>query len=287
MDRQGSLLLRILLNAYYGNNAHAICRFLPDELAEQVKAIDNNSADYSYAFRTPYEWLEKVHYSWIAPVLSQYPPRLRAPLASSLPPHQAACVRQLLALDKVPPPSPPIRAYLQKLLYDSLKIKEVTPEELLPQSPFRNLSFWEKSRLVELIDLLSMYDLAEKLRHIVDRKRLRDIYGCLTKDRLEYLRLCMQAKEKVTSSEFSLDKWKGDPKELEHLLHRRGLIRFGMALSKEPADVLWYILRRLDTGRSAIIEKCFANPLPPPVISALSQQMHAAIEFLDNKATRE
>lgn len=284
MEPNSAKLLRILLNAYYGNNANALCRFLPDNDAEQIKSLDINSGDFSYAFRTPAEWLEKFHYSWLAPAVTYYPPRLRAALAAALSPHQSACVRQLLALEKIPPPAPPARSYLQRLLYESLKINDVTPEELLPNTPFRMLCDWDKKRLVDLIDLLSMYDLAEKLRHIVDRKRLRDIYSCLNKDKLEYLRQCMHAKEKITSSELNLDNWKGDPKELEYLLHRRGLIRFGMAISKEPAEILWYVLRRLDTGRSNIIEKCLQHTQPPAVTSALAQQMQSVIEFLDTKS---
>jgi hypothetical protein len=287
MDRHGRQLLRILLNAYYGNNANAMCRFLNDEEAEQIKALDINSADFSYAFRTPEEWLEKIHYSWLAPAFSRYPQALRPALAASLPSQQSSCVRQLLALEKVPPPALPAKRYLQRLLYNALDLKEVMPEELLPNSPFRALCDWDKKRLTGLIDLLSMYDLAEKLKHIVDRKRLRDIYACLNKERLEYLRICMHAKEKVTSTELKLDAWKGDPKELDYLLHRRGLIRFGMALSGESQDVLWYILHRLDTGRSAIIEKCLGIAQPKPVIDALAQQMHSVIEFLDTKGSRE
>lgn len=285
MDKNSSILLRVLLNAYYKNNANMVCRFLPDDQAEQIKSMELTVTDFSFAFRSPEEYIEKIHYSWIASVLIKFPATLRAIIAAALPNHQSSCLRQLLTLDKIPTPVEPARIFLQKMLYDALNLKDISPEELLPQTPFRILCDWNKKKLCSLIDLLSMHDLAEKLRHIVDRKRLRDIYACLNQEKLGYLRHCMQARDKIVSSELNLDQWKGNPKELELLLHRRGLVRFGKALSTEPQEILWHILHRLDTGRSGIIEKCLNSPSPLQVTQVLAEQTQNIIKYLDKKST--
>ena len=36
-------LLKTLLNAYYGNHAHAMLRFLPEEEAEKIKAEEKKN----------------------------------------------------------------------------------------------------------------------------------------------------------------------------------------------------------------------------------------------------
>lgn len=283
MNPETIKLLRILLNAYYGNNFAAACRFLPEGEAEKVKSLDIQSVDFSYAFRQPEEWLEKIHYSWLAPILAKYNPQTRSLVVASLPHYQGECIRHYMSLDYDPPPSNIARTYMLNELCSQLGIKEAVPEQQLPDSTFRKLVDWNKEQICHLIDLLSMYDLAEKLRHIVDRRRLRDIYSCLNKEHLDYLRICMHKKEKITSPRINLDQWKGEKKELEHLLHRRGLLRFGKALSTEPPEVMWHILHCLDTGRSAIIQKCLQGKEPPAVIHVLKQQVQTTIEYIDTK----
>lgn len=285
MDKHYTKLLRILLNAYYGDNVANVCRFLPEEEAEQIKSLEIPSKDFSFVFQKPEEWLEKIHYSWLAPIVSKYEPPLRALIVASLSDYQRACLRQYLSLDNDSAPPPLARAYILKDLCEKLGIKEEVPAQELPDSTFNSLIHWSKDRLCTLVDLLSMYDLSDKLKHIVDRKRLRDIYACLNKECLDYLRICMHKKEQITSLGINLDTWKGDPKELEHLLHKRGLVRFGKALSTEPPETLWHILHCLDTGRSAIIQKCLTGTEPPAVIHVLKQQVLSVIEYLDTKTT--
>ncbi|MFA6915470.1 MAG: hypothetical protein WC222_03675 [Parachlamydiales bacterium] len=283
MDPNTTKLLRVLLNAYYGSNFATACRFLPEEDAERVKSLNVQSTDFSFALKNPEEWLDKIHYSWLAPILAKYSPVIRSLAVASLPDYQSSCIRHYMSLDKEPPPSKIAKSYFLNEICSQMGVKDVIPEQQLPESTFRFLAEWDKESLCKLIDLLSMYDLAEKLKHIVDRRRLRDIYACLNKEHLDYLRICMHKKEKVASPSINLDQWKGDPKELEHLLHRRGLVRFGKALSTEPPEVLWHILHRLDTGRSAIIKICLQGNEPPAVVHALKQQVQSVIEYLDTK----
>lgn len=280
MDPKAAVLVKVLLNAYYGNNANGLCRFMEDAEADVIRTCDVSLKDYSYAYKTPYESIERIHFSWLAPAVSAFSPKMRPVIVASLPPNQSAGLRQMLSIEKVPPLSQIAKKFLLHLLYEKMELSKLTPEELLPQSQFERLINWDKTRLCYLIDLLSMYDLAEKLRQIVDRKRLREIYSNLDKNRLEFLKQCMKVKAKVSASDLHLERWRGDPKELEHILHRRGLIRFGRALAVEPPEVRWYITHRLDTGRSSIIERCVHMQTPPAVLKILVQQVQNVIEYI-------
>jgi hypothetical protein len=74
--------------------------------------------------------------------------------------------------------------------------------------------------------------------------------------------------------------WKGDPGQLERLLHRRGLLRLSCALAGQPRDFVWHIVHRLDVGRGHLLGKYFSSKEIQGVTPFLIQQCLNTLNYL-------
>jgi hypothetical protein len=138
-------------------------------------------------------------------------------------------------------------------------------------------------QLMELVDYLSMHDLKSKIRRIVDRKRLHEIYACLDNGRLEFLRQCLQSKESDVSSSLILEGWQGNREELQKMFHRCGLIRLGTALIEQSPTLVWHLTHTFDTGRSDVIMRCYEKQVPLKIVELLARQVCNIINYLEMK----
>jgi hypothetical protein len=95
---------------------------------------------------------------------------------------------------------------------------------------------------------------------------LKKIYSFLTEEEKKFLKNTTAHKEPYAMSRIGLEKWDGTEVSFRHLLHRRGLIRLGAALSGQDPDLIWYICHQLDIGRGMTLYKA-SLPEPIPGIS--------------------
>ena len=130
-----------------------------------------------------------------------------------------------------------------------------------------------------------MYDLAEGIRHIVDRKKLKAIYLCLSHREQAFLRICLHKKEKLAAPKLDIDKWDGSREMLHRVLHRRGMLRLGKALSGQERHFVWHLVHLLDTGRGNIILQYYAEQPVAGVTPLLIQQVVSVINFIKPKRT--
>ena len=173
----------------------------------------------------------------------------------------------------------PVRLYLINMMALKIKPQDVMPAPFLPATSLSPLLAMRKGEIVQLIDFLGIYDLAEEIKHVVDKKYLRAIYNCLSIKKQHFLRLCLHQKERLTIPRLGLEKWQGDCKTLETILHKRGLLRLGKGVSGQHPDFLWHLVHRLDVGRGRIIEQFYAKEEIPGVTQALIQEILNLMNF--------
>lgn len=280
MQAKGLIMMRVLLNRYHQGSPEAFLGGISKEDSKQVTTLDITSQDVAQALRQPKDVLQKIHYSWVAPSVQQFSKGMQVLIISALPKGSSSSLSKILKVTpSVKPPSIPVRLFLINLLCSKLKIEEVLPPAYLPQTSLSTLANFKKSQLIELIDFLGLYDLAEEIRQIVDKKSLKNIYGCLSIKKQHFLRICLHQKEKLTTTRIGLERWQGDCKQLERILHRRGIVRLGYALSGQHPDLLWHIVHRLDTGRGNVLKKYWSKDEIPGVTSALTQQVLSLMNF--------
>ena len=137
----------------------------------------------------------------------------------------------------------------------------------------------QKREIVDLIDFLGLYDLAEEVRRIVDTKRLQQIYETLTQKKHDFMRKCMQTREKLVTSKMNLDHWDGNHDKLNKILHHRGMVRLGYALSGAHPDLIWYVTHTLDTGRGQKLMEFINEKSVSGVTDSVTKQVLNVIQF--------
>lgn len=281
MQLKSAIMLRVLINRYHQGAPVALLAGLPQEEAQLVLEQGIISSDASQVILRPSELLgNKIHYSWLLPVIETFNSGMQPLLISALPKESAQALSHLMNVPLLPSPVPPIRKILLIALCRKFTKRTILPVQFLPETAVTPLGDLTKPELLELIDYLGIYDLAEEIRHIVDKVLLKSIYACLTAKKQHFLRICLHQKEKLKAAKIGLINWKGDAGQLERLLHRRGLMRLSYALSGQPRDFVWHLVHRLDVGRGRLLGKYFSDKEIPGVSAFLAQQALNTLNFL-------
>ncbi len=286
MQAKSWIMLKALLNHFH-HSEDSLLRYLPPEDAAGVRSQKIAFDNAAVALQQPKDFVEKIHYSWLLPALKKLPAPLHNTLLAVLPEGHSSKLGLLLKqtpVDTGASFADPVRVFLLNTLYKHVKPAEILPVEFLPQTSLSELANWNKQQLIELIDILGLYDLAEEMRYIIDQKRVKQFYTHLSKKQKPFLRECLHQKEKITATPLNLKLWDGSRRTLERLLHQRGIVRLGKALCGQHPDLLWYIKHILDVGRGAALEKHYSPQALPGVTPVLIQQVLNAIKYLEPKS---
>lgn len=280
MQNHQGLLLRVLMLRAHGNIAPAMLKPLPKKDADALLENQVNASDPLPFLKKEANLLSTLHYSWLHQMVPQAEKCKKLLMLQGLSDVQKKGLAHLADLSLPEPIKSSLfnRFYSREILSE-LKLPPLLPTEYLPESPFNRLLKLTKNQLVEIIDLLGIYDLAHEMRHIVATKNLKNIYKCLSAKHQQFLRQCLHAKDKVITPKLHLDQWNGEEKPLKNLLHRRGLVRLSIALSGQHPDLIWKIAHMLDTGRGQILLDRVKKEEIPNISSAVANQIDNAYNF--------
>ena len=273
MKNKAALYLRTLLNRYHEGSADTLLAFLPEEEKNSVANINTTCEEPSQALRSAAERMSPIHLSWFEPILESIPADIRPFFVASMPESHASVY---CSTREIPQKQLPlfIKDYFATKLLQKLQgAEEVLPNAFLPVTSFHQLTSFNRTQLTSLIMCLSIHDLSEELRHIVDQKILKAVYDCLTPGEQQYLRYCMHQKEKLVLPRLGLDRWNGDCQKLKHVLHSRGILRLGKGLSGEHPYFLWHLAHRFDRARGVYLMKNYQPKSIPGISPLLAQQV--------------
>jgi hypothetical protein len=285
MSSKSSMLLKVLLNRFHPGGAPPYLKFLPQEASKEVTSDTIQSQDLSPYMSWPTDVIVRTHYSWLEPIMKKLPHAVQGPVLAAMPESHAAGLSRLLNVT-VPTVdlSPKFKTFLLKQVYNEWNPHEILPIAYMPASNLMPLLDLSKTELVTIIDLLAMHDLADALRHIVDKKNLRNIYLCLTQKEQQFLRICLHKREKLTAPKLEIEKWDGKKETLENILHKRGMLRLGKAICGQSRQFLWHLTHILDTGRGTVISQYYQDTAIPNTTAVLALQVISTINFLKGKS---
>lgn len=284
MQSKTASFFKVLVNRFHSGINPNFFKGLPQDEVKEAFGQTTFSQDTSVAFVWPNLVISRTHYSWLAPYIEKLPKSLQVPVVHALPEKQSKGLKKLLKIaNSTMDFSSNVKAFLVGKLYQEWQPSEAIPSEWLPPSNLSDLLALSKQELVELIDLLAIYDLAEAIRHIVDKKNLKAIYLCLTPQKQQFLRLCLHKKEKLAAAKLDISKWDGSQAHLATVLHHRGMLRFGKTLCGQSRNFLWNIVHTLDTGRGTTISQYYQEEAIPEITPLLVQQLMAVLNFLNSQ----
>lgn len=281
MSQRSRLILRTLINRYDPKEQEALLKFLPSKERQALLDQDVPIKDIRPLLFQNQQTLERMHYSWLKPILKQLPDQLLPLLINSLSSHQMAGFKSRTM--PVMHLAHPVKMYLQSQLFKFLDIENIKPLEFLPETELSPLAAYSKKDLMQLSDYLGLYDLASEVRQIVNKTYLKNIYTCLSPKQFHYLKTCLHQKEKLVTPALGIDPSTPDCAKLKQLVHRRGLVRLGKALCGQHKDFVWYIAHTLDTGRGQIIFDQYKPEIIPSITSFLQLQVINVMNFLKSE----
>lgn len=273
-------MIRAMLNHFHQGAPDLVLGSLAKDDAQNILGLEVASSDAPYLLNEPKELIRQTHYSWLTAAIEQFPVKMQPFFLTALPKSKAAQLSTILKKPLHPSRlALPVRLYLLNLVALKVKPADVLPAPFLPSTNLMPLLGMQKSEVVQLIDFLGLYDLAEEIRHIVDKNFLKAIYNCLSIKKQHFLRICLHQKERLSIPRLGLQKWQGGRKALEHLLHKRGLYRLGKGICGQHPDFLWHLVHRLDIGRGRILNHYFSKKEIPGVTQALIQEILNLMTF--------
>jgi len=279
-------MLKVLLNQYQNPAATALMRYLPGEVVDQLRLQKLTCEDASRLFVDERAALSQFHYSWIYDVIKQFPSEIHPFLMAVLPDNHVAVLSQLMKLSPSNLQRYPVPGgnYFIHELYQRIEgAQEVVPVDLLPDMPLTRLLEVNRDFLLEMIDLLGIFDLAAKVKQIVNTVELKKITDCLSPLKQKFLRILISKVDNLQMPPIDLTKWNGEAMQLQKIIHRRGLYRLSLVLSAYPPDFVWHLTHRLDTGRAGIIHRYYTEKENTNV-STLSDQILFIMNALTQKS---
>jgi hypothetical protein len=281
MKQRGWIILKTLFNRYDANIQNALFEFLTPETKQKIQKNEIQSKNLLPLLYQHQDTLERMHYSWLKPLLQQFPEQLIPMFVNALTQEQAIGFKSSAVPILHLPQS--VKLFLQNRLYNLLDVNNRQPLEFLTVTEMTPLAYLNKTELMAICDFLGLYDLASEVRQIVNKTYLKNIYACLTPKQFYYLKACLHQKEKLTTPPLGIDPSKQDCPKLKRLVHQRGLVRLGKALCGQDKDLIWYIAHILDTGRGKILLDHYKIQEVPSVTSFLKLQLTNVMNFLKSE----
>lgn len=288
LQEKGRLFFRLLANRCFSGKPEELTKLLQDNELNTLQLISPTWKNPSCLLFRPDTLLETIHYSWLEPTLKKVPEPLLSCVLHTLPTEYAQAlvtrgISSRQALEKAKNYPQPVRNFLLGIFFSQWEEGEVLPKELLPESDLQPLLECTKVELMDLIDLLAMYDLAEEVRHIVDKKLLQAIVSILSIPQQKYLRNTLHHKQKTPSTPLQVKTIYKDRKKFLHTLHKRGIGRLAFSLSGKPANFTWYPVHILDIGRGTLLRSLIQKEEIPTITQVARLQVLQALQFLRTK----
>jgi len=270
-DEKGALFFRLLFNKYFTAKADLLKKLMPKEDFEVLQKTDCPGKNPEVLLFDPNVWLSSSDPSWFIPLLDKLPQELLSVYLHILPKEivGAYAVSDKGKRCKVAKTSAQvsscIRIFLLQYLYKLQSEPQALAKELLPPSDLHPLLDCTKQDLHDIIDLLSMQDLVDEVRHIVDKRILQLLSKLLTTKQQAYLKMCLRQKTKPHTPTFSLKEQLKEPQKFVSEIRTIGIKRMACALSGENKDFVWHILHTLDMpSAKSIQEHIELQPIAAP-----------------------
>ena len=260
-----------------------LAKLLPQKEAEillSVQPVDSNEVDAFFTAKN--KWIQDIHYSWFREPLEKAPASFQKVILTALPVNVATALDT--SAKRIGQYPETVRQLVLEVFFRYFSSCEpgadvVLPKALLPKSDLGPLLTLSKQELVDIITLLAMFDLADEIRHVVDRKLLQMIVGRLPQKMQRFLRSCMSQKAKLALAPMHIEKIYKDERQFDKKLHHRGLQRLAIALSGQSVDFIWHFLHTLDTGRGNVLMKQINREVQPSTPVA-KMQLLVAVQYI-------
>jgi len=280
MDSVSLQVCNTFLSPFPQQVKQSLLLLLPQKAQETLQQLPHPGRFQKEVLST--DFLDKVHFSWLAPYLRTLSKKDLPLFLAALSPWQKEGLQPILGYSNGLPSLEPItRNYLRANLRKTLSQNQTfLPLSCLPNSPLNRLLCIEKQTLPKFLSFLGLHDLSLEMRQIISTKTRKQIYQTLTKDEGDYLNRLTLYQEPLVFKRLFLKNWDGSNEEMRKLLIERGIHRLSHALYFACESLAWYVCRRLDMYLGALILKHKEKPTHAKAEELLHRQIDQILSLL-------
>lgn len=280
---QQQIFLRLLVNKYFPERLEQLAKIVPEKTFQEIKSHNFSEKCPECILFFVDTWLTSCHPSWLEPLISEMTLPLKTVYLSCFPQPISDYFRAKEEYKDIPsaaPPAEPIRQFLLGFLHRKWEENHPLPKELLQENELSSLLVISRQELLEVVDLLAVYDLVDEVRHIVDKKQLQLILNHLSIQQQHYLRLSLRQKTKSVGGAGVVRELMKEPARFSMQLHRRGLQRLAYGLCGMDRDFLWHIMHTFDMPRAKFMMQYVQPEVVPTTTSLVRQDVQQILQFL-------
>ena len=278
MHDKKTVILKTLLNQYTPELQSELVSLLSNDLKQSLATCSYDQSDITIFISQKQAALQSMHYSWIVKLLEDTAENLQQFLIAGLSSEQ---LKGLAKIGLKPISSAKVfhhffAAELEKLL----QLDHLLPREMMPKSRFESLLFLSKDQLLQIIDLLGLFDLSLEVKKILDRDTLRQIYAALSQTEVKFLKVCLHARNRSAKPGSMLKSKPVEKKLLRQNIYQKGLLRFCLAISDEDQNFWTYLAWKFDIGRGKLILDQLQKKHKFADISSFQKQLLEVVKFI-------
>lgn len=270
MDLDSSVAVALFLRRYRPSEAAQLLSFASARERQAIEPLLSSEISLATYRDRIQEMIHTAHRSWFQhAIAASSDAAQRFYSAAFQHPHENAT---------------PIDRFAELALYRAIGGPNHLQRRLLPSAPHNRLLDYNKSQLMQLIDLLSIYDIAPEVRQIVDPKKISALHNNLSaleksflQQILRFLPPGVKARPKLLISH---DQPHDTRATFRKQMHKLGIVRLGYALRQDHPDLVWHVAHRLDRGRGELLLAAVQKEPSGKRSDVYSQQLHATLTFL-------
>lgn len=288
MDTTAAVVCRAFAQRHTPEEAATLLEYLAEEERQQFLSLSPSQEDAATPFPSLDEGLKGIHFSWLDPFLRTLTETEIRLFLGGLEEEQVQGLKQRLLFSDTITPTPFWgKRFIHFTLFKQIAPADLLPLSCLPEHPLNCLLEFSEVQLLSLAHLLSMHDLSNEVRQVIDTVKLKKIHGVLSRAQQGYLKALSHKKEPIAFKKLGLASWDGNENALLTLLRQRGLNRIAKALFSAHPSLLWYISRRLDSQDGHVLEQLCTSLSHPDAAAILCTQVSDLATTLSTYLTEE
>jgi len=257
------MLTKALLESFHPKQLNSFLAFSSIDLKQQLELLPSIPSETHLSALSPTNdtLLSHIHYSWFIDFFKTYPVELQELLIHIIPKKNQNKVVSILKVEKSKKvPSLFFQNYLKnQICAYFFKDSNLVFQNIIPSCELSPLLDFKKHTLINSIDLLVVYTIAQEVPKIVEKDKLKKVYQTLSKQQLDFLKFCLNTPFPPQKNSKLFFNTEESPEQLKYALHLRALSLFAIVLKGQGSSFIWHLTHKLDVGRGKTLIKLMKN----------------------------
>ena len=265
-----ALFLKALMEKFPHPGMSAVLESAPDIYAAKFRVVPDRAGIVpELLLPSPERLLASIHPSWFQEMVQACPSALHSILSDAV----SGTIQSMN--------NKALRSFLLGYLIAKWPDGKTLPVECVEECPLRWMALCDDEALSSVAELVSMPELVDSMRRIVDKKILQKILKPLSAGQQRYLRsLIHRPPRSVGINKELIALFVNEPEKGAEFLRAKGFETMGCALKNEAPLLVWHVLHRLRRDRALRLQDMMGEKLSDQQSELAKRSLVHAYQFL-------